>query len=136
MTSINKEMKESGIQETQGMNDKMLENTAWGMLFILWGVSIFFDAIPFGAAIAGSGLILLGLNGMRAANRIPTRGLATVFGVLGLVWGGLELLPLVVRLRFQMNDWAIFSILLVVVGAIFLRVALHQARRDGSVDAG
>ena len=72
--------------------DRRLETTAWGLLFILWGVSIFFDRIPMGAGIAGTGAILLGLNAVRLINGLPTRGGTTVCGILALVWGALELL--------------------------------------------
>ncbi len=115
-----------------GVNDRKLENMTWGLLFILWGVSIFFDAIPFGVGVAGTGAILLGLNAVRAANGIPTRRLTTACGIVALVWGGLELLRSAVRLPFQLNDWAIFSILLVVVGLLFLRAALALGRNDGT----
>lgn len=123
------------MQEMQVVNDKKLENIGWGMLFIWWGVSIFFDAIPFGVGMAGTGVILLGLNAVRAANQIPTRDLTTVCGLLALAWGGLELLPRLVRLPFQMNDWAIFSVLLVVLGGIFLRYGLFRGRKGSSADA-
>ncbi len=118
----------------QALSDKRLENTAWGLLFVLWGVSIFFDAIPFGVGVAGTGLILLGLNAVRAANKIPTRPWTTLCGVVALVWGGLELLRPIARLPFQLNDWAIFSIVLVVIGLVFLRYGLFQARNGGSAE--
>src|SRR5512146_713038 len=95
--------------------DRWLVAGAWGLLCVWWGVSIFFDRIPFGAGLIGTGLILLGVNGIRFLNRIRQRGLTTVCGILALAWGALELarsLPL----PFQLNDWAIFSILLVVLG--------------------
>ncbi len=116
------------------MNDKKLENIAWGLLFVLWGVSIFFDAIPFGAGLAGTGLILLGLNAVRAAYKIPARPWTALCGILALAWGGLELLRSSVRLPFQLNDWAVFSILLVVVGLVFLRYGLFPAGNSGSAE--
>ncbi len=118
----------------QAVNDRNLENTAWGLLFVLWGVSIFFDAIPFGAGLAGTGLILLGLNAVRAANRIPTRPWTTLCGIVALAWGGLELLRSSVRLPFQLNDWAIFSIILVVIGLVFLRYGLFRASGGGPAE--
>jgi hypothetical protein len=116
------------MQEVRVVNEKQLENITWGMLFILWGVSIFFDAIPFGVGIAGTGLILLGLNAVRALNAIPMGGATTVCGILALAWGALELLrPIagpVLHLPFALNDWAIFSILLALLGAIFVGAGL------------
>lgn len=117
---------------TLPMFDRRLETIAWGLLFIWWGLSIFFDRIPFGAALVGTGLILLGVNAVRSRKGIQTRGMTTACGILALVWGGLELLRSVphsvIPLPFVMNDWAIFSLLLVVVGLMFLGAVLRAGR--------
>ena len=109
--------------------DRRLETTAWGLLFICWGISIFFDRIPLGVGIAGTGAILLGLNAVRRVRGIQTRGGTTVCGILALAWGVLELLRLLpasmLRLPFVLNDWAIFSILLVILGFILLIAAIR-----------
>jgi len=123
------------------MNDKAtldhkLAASAWGLLFIFWGLSIFFDRIPFGVGVAGTGIILLGLNLVRALNGIPTRGTTTVVGILTSIWGGLDLLrPIagpVLHLPFQLNDWAIFSILLMVLGIILLGAVLLRRPQSQS----
>lgn len=120
------------MDNTQSL-DHRLETITWGLLLVFWGVAIFFDAIPFGVGVAGTGVILLGLNAVRALYRIPARGTTTVLGVLALVWGGLELArPIagsVLRLPFQLNDWAIFSILLVVLGLILLASVIRRPSR-------
>jgi len=116
--------------------DGRLETAGWGLLFIFWGISIFFDRIPFGVGLAGTGVILLGLNAVRALNGIRTRGGTTVCGILFLAWGGLELLrsmpASVLRLPFVLNDWAIFSILLVILGLILLAPARRGSRQAGN----
>ncbi len=113
--------------------DGRLATAAWGLLFVWWGVSIFFDPIPFWAGIAGTGLILLGVNGMRALRGIPTRGATSACGILALAWGVLELVRARLQLPFILNDWAVFSILLVVFGLMLLGAALHAAqKRAGS----
>jgi hypothetical protein len=108
--------------------DQKLSASIWGVLLIFWGICIFFDRISFGVGVAGTGLILLGLNLVRTFKGIPTRGTTTVVGILSLIWGALELLrpiagPLL-HLPFQLNDWAIFSILLVALGVILLGAVL------------
>jgi len=108
--------------------DGRLQTTAWGLLFIWWGISIFFDRIPLSAGLVGTGVILLGLNGVRAARGIQTRGGTTMCGILALAWGALELIRSNVRLPFEMNDWAVFSILLAVFGLILLGSVMPAAR--------
>ena len=104
----------------------------WGMTFILWGITILFDFIPFSVGILGTGLILLGANAIRLLNKLPSRSNNTLFGILALAWGGLELARPILRqlLKVHDPDWAIFAILLVVFGAILLaRAAMkfHKA---------
>lgn len=105
-------------------NNQTTNRIVWGLLFVLWGISIFFDRIPFGVGVAGTGVILLGVKAVRTLKGIPTPGSTTVLGILTLLWGTLELLrPIadpVLHLPFQLNDWAIFSILLIAVGVILL----------------
>jgi len=94
----------------------------WGLLLILWGVTILFDFIPFGAGLLGTSLILLGMNVARARNGLRTRGNNTIFGILTLVWGILELARPILHTLFKFADldWVIFAILLIVLGGILL----------------
>lgn len=95
---------------------------AWGLLAILWGVTILFDFIPFGVGLVGTGLILLGVNVVRSINGLPSKDDNTLIGILALMWGVLELARPSLRLIFEFSDWdwAIFAILLVVLGVILL----------------
>jgi hypothetical protein len=104
------------------------ETIAWGLLFILWGITLLFDFVSFGIGILGTGLILLGLNTIRWLNGIPTKEGTTITGILALVWGGLELAGPVLHLPFELSGWAIFAILLIVLGAILLARELLRIR--------
>jgi hypothetical protein len=97
---------------------------AWGLLALLWGTTILFDFIPFGVGVLGTGLVLLGVNIVRTLNDLPTEGDNTVFGILMLAWGGLELARPVLRSLFKSADldWVIFALLLIGLGLIlFIR---------------
>ena len=112
---------------------RKINTLGWGLLLILWGVTILFDFVPFGVGLLGSGLILLGANVVRALNGLPTKDDNTLLGVLALAWGGLELArPLLGQLAiFADWDWAIFAILLVVLGVLLLSRELLRMHRTG-----
>ena len=116
--------------------DEKLATAAWGLLFVFWGISMFFDRIPFGAGLLGTGIILLGLNGVRVALAIETKGLTTGCGVLTLVWGMLELMRTNMRLPFELNDWAVFSILLMVLGLMMLWDVIRAGGRRNAKGPG
>lgn len=119
------------MDNTKSLNS-ILETIAWGLLLILWGFTILFNFVPAGVGLAGTGLILLGLNGVRSLNGIPTRGETTILGIFALVWGGLELGGLIQDLPFEISDWAIFAILLIVLGTILIARSLVRIRRTGA----
>ena len=118
------------MDTTRTLN-RNFETMAWGLLFILWGITVLFDFLPGGVGIAGTGLILLGLNAARLLNGIPTKGGTTILGILALVWGGLELARPILHLPFELSDGAIFAILLIVLGGILLARELARIRRPG-----
>jgi hypothetical protein len=104
-----------------------LKRAGWGSLAIVWGGTILFDFIPFGAGLIGTGLILLGVNIVRAINHLQTKNDNTILGILALAWGGLELARPLLRQLFPSADldWVIFAILLIGWGVILLtRVVL------------
>jgi hypothetical protein len=74
----------------------------------------------------GFGLIFLGVNGVRALNGIPTKDLTTMLGILALVWGGLDLAPLVLHLPFKLP---VFAILLIVLGVTLLAFVPLRVRK-------
>jgi len=124
------------MDNTQIINRKY-GTIAWGLLSILWGITILFDFVPFGFGLVGSGLILFGVNMVRSLNGLPTKGDNTVLGILALVWGVLDLALPILRLRFAVSDWdwAIFAILLVVLGAILLVRGFLRVHMTGLGDS-
>jgi hypothetical protein len=127
------------MEQTKSL-DRIYEAVGWGALLILWGVTILFDFIPFGVGVAGTGLILLGVNAVRSLNHLSTKNDNVVIGILMLAWGGLELTRPILRLIFETADldWVIFAILLIGLGMILsLRGFLHSSsareRNNGHV---
>lgn len=123
------------MDNTRTLNRKY-ETIAWGLLSILWGFTILFDFLPFGIGVLGTGMILLGVNAVRSLKGLPTKGDNTVLGILALVWGGLELARPILRQLFAYADWdwAIFAILLIVLGAILLVRVQYRVRKTGLTD--
>ena len=116
--------------------NRKYETIAWGLLSIIWGITILFDFVPFGAGLVATGLLLLGINAIRSLNSLPTKSDNIVLGTLALVWGGLELALPILRPLFKVSDWdwAIFAILLIVLGAILLAGQLLRVRKAGLGD--
>jgi hypothetical protein len=104
-------MKNSQIQ------NRNFEAIAWGALFVWWGITELVNFLPDGTGALGVGVILLGINAARASNGIPTSSLTITFGILALVWGGLELAGSVLSLPFELP---IFPILLITLGVLIL----------------
>jgi hypothetical protein len=103
--------------------NRQLETLGWGLFFVWWGVTELFKFLPQGIGAIGLGLILLGLNAVRARNGIPANGFTTTLGILALVLGGLELAAGVLNLPFEIP---IFAILLIVLGMILLGRGMRQ----------
>ena len=103
-----------------------IKRVGWGLLAILWGGTILFDFIPFGAGLIGTGSILLGVNIVRSINHLHTKNDNTVLGILVLAWGGLELVRPLLRRLFPSSDldWVIFAILLIGLGIALLTRAV------------
>ena len=120
------------MEQTKSLN-RTYEAVAWGLLLILWGTTILFNFIPFGIGVAGTGLILLGVNLVRSLNHIPAKSDNSVLGILMLVWGGLELARPVLRMVFEFADldWVIFAILLMGLGLILLLRGIWRSRKIG-----
>lgn len=99
-----------------------LKRGGWGLLAIVWGGTILFDFIPFGAGLIGTGLILLGVNMVRAINHLRAKNDNTILGTLALAWGSLELARPLLRQLFPSADldWVIFAMLLIGWGMILL----------------
>ena len=107
-----------------------LRRVGWGLLAVLWGATILFDFLPFGAGLIGTGLVLLGMNVVRSINHLRTKNDNTVLGILVLAWGGLELARPWLRYLFPSADldWVIFAMLLMGLGLVLLTRALLLSR--------
>ncbi len=97
--------------------NRNFEVIAWGILFIWWGISVMVPSLPNGATAFGTGVILIGVNVARKLSGIPANSFSSNIGVLALIWGGLELIGVLVNLPFELP---IFAILLIVLGLIIL----------------
>jgi len=113
--------------------NRKYEAVAWGLLAILWGITILFDFIPFGVGVLGTGLVVLGVNVVRSLNDLPTKNDNAVFGILMLAWGGLELARPILRILFESADldWVIFAILLIGLGLILSLRGFLRPRKFG-----
>jgi hypothetical protein len=99
---------------------------AWGAFFIWWGITELVQ-FPDGTGAVGIGLILLGLNGVRSLNGLPTNGFTLTLGILALVWGGLELAGSLLQLPFKLP---VFAIVLIVLGVILLVRELQRSSNE------
>ena len=108
------------------------EKAAWGLLAVLWGATILFDFIPFGAGLVGTGLIFLGANIVRSINHLPQKGDNTVIGSLITTWGMLEFARPLLHQRFPLADldWVIFALLLIDFGILLLIQFLFRNRNS------
>ena len=109
------------MENTRKLNPD-LDTIAWGVLFILWGISELFPSLPEGAGAIGIGIILIGLNLARSWKGQPTSGFTTTFGVLALLLGALQLARPYLHLSFELP---IFAILLLALGLITLGSSLR-----------
>ena len=118
--------------------NRTINAIGWGSLFILWGITILFDFVHFGAGLIGTGLIFLGANAVRVLNGQPTQGDNTVIGILAISWGVMELgRPVMQQLFVGADlDWVIFAILLVVYGAILLVREILRINRERLQEPG
>jgi hypothetical protein len=109
-----------------------LDRVGWGLLAILWGVTILFDFVPFGAGLVGTGLIMLGIA--FAANHLSMKNGNVVFALLILAWGGLEFARPLLSQIFPASDldWVIFAILLIGLGVL---LATNWSRPDSKKES-
>jgi hypothetical protein len=100
-----------GKMENTRTSNRNFGMMAWGAIFVWWGITELFS-LPSGMDVIGFGLIFLGVNG--------------VLGILALVWGGLDLAPLVLHLPFKLP---VFAIWLIVLGVTLLAFVPLRVRK-------
>ncbi|MGE5252090.1 MAG: hypothetical protein ACM3QS_17935 [Bacteroidota bacterium] len=120
------------MTEAEAFEDR-LDTVTWGLLALVWGLTILVAAVPFGAGLVGSGLVLLGVNATLLRRGLETSRSNTVLGVLGLCWGALELARPILHQVFKGADldWVIFAILLVIWGSVQLGRGALTGRGPG-----
>jgi len=114
------------MNTTQNLN-RNFEAIGWGALFIWWGISVMVPSLPNGTTAFGTGLILIGVNVARKLSSLPASWFSTTIGILALIWGGLELVGVLVSLPFELP---IFAILLIVLGLIVLAPELRAKQNQ------
>ncbi len=100
-----------------------LEIGVWGVLLIWWGIRWIFTFLPNGTGLLGTGLILLGLNGIRSLMGIPTRSITSILGIFAMFFGGLNLTNSILHLPLELP---VFEIMLIVLGAFILLRAFKK----------
>ena len=114
------------MNNTQTMN-RNFEAIAWGALFIWWGITEMASSLPDGSGAIGIGLILIGVNLARSLFGVPVSRFSAALGILALVWGGLELVGVLLSLPFEIP---VFGITLIVLGVIILVPGLTGKRNQ------
>jgi hypothetical protein len=105
-----------------------LGTIAWGVFFILWGITQLFPSLPEGTGAIGIGIILIGLNLARLWKREPIGGFTTTFGILALLLGALQLARPYLHLSFELP---IFAFLLLALGFILLGSSMKESKDNG-----
>ena len=114
------------MENTRKLNPD-LDTIAWGVFFILWGITELFPSLPQGTGAMGIGIILLGLNLARSRKGQPTSAFTTTFGILALLLGALQLARPYLHISFELP---IFAILLLALGLILLGGTLRRVNRS------
>ena len=113
----------AGNQDAQkNALDKRLDSIGWGLfLLMIGGLWLAPEgSVPEGTWLIGTGLIILGLTGVRYLNRIKISGFWVVLGILALGCGLSDLFGI---------DLPVFAILLIIVGAsIILKPLMGRMR--------
>lgn len=104
------------MEQLQILNDRY-ETVTWGALFILIGILSLIPGIPPGVGTLGIGIILLGLNGVRYINKIPTNRFTLTFGLVALILGTAVLTG---SLKGFQLEGPFFPALLIAIGVYWL----------------
>jgi hypothetical protein len=91
--------------------DHQLERVSWALFLIMIGGLAFVPAVPSGAWLVGTGLIMLGLNAARWMNGLRTSTFTIVVGVAALALGVAQVVG---------TDLPVFPLLLILIGASIL----------------
>jgi hypothetical protein len=84
-----------------------------GAIVVWWGIALALDDITIGLAVAGTGVLLLGMNAFRSWKGITINKSSTMLGSVGTVWGSLDF---GLSLRFLPS----ISLLLIIIGLLWI----------------
>jgi len=97
--------------------DKRYRSIAWGAIFILIGSLSLMPGDQTSWAVLGSGVILLGLNLVRALRQMAVNGFSLALGAAAFVAGALVIFRSQLGIHFQVE---LLPIILIAVGVYFL----------------
>jgi hypothetical protein len=107
--------------------NRLVSRLGIALLLIWWGIVIAVDPLTISIGAIGTGLILLGLNALRAIKGISRVTSTTTIGLIALIWGGLYQ----AWKLFQLPPVSAFGLLLLVIGVISgLHVLVSHTKRD------
>jgi hypothetical protein len=99
------------------------DTIAWGVFFLMWGITGMFPSLPEGTGALGFGITLNGLNLARSLKGQPTSGFLTTLGILAFLLGACEQARPLLHLSFELPT---FAILLFALGLITLIGAMKK----------
>jgi hypothetical protein len=102
------------------------ERIAWGLFFVMLGVTQLVPAAPSGSWLVGAGVILLGLCAARLRRRVPIEWFTLGLGLLVMIEGVAE---------WSGRDVPVLPIVMIVVGMRLL-VNARRLRSERGVGAG
>ena len=84
---------QASTNNSKAVLNKRMETAAWGLFLIMLGGFMYVPETTFSKGFwsIGVGLIMLGLNAVRYANKIRMSGFTTFLGVLSVVGGVVQL---------------------------------------------
>jgi hypothetical protein len=110
------------------MDDKekfnhLIATLAGGLILIWWGVVIVVNPLTIGLGAIVTGIILLGLNGIRLLKGFPTKPSTTILGLVALVWGAFDHV-------LGLDFWHSVAVLLIVIGFVQIGYLLVGSKND------
>ena len=92
-------------------------------LLIWWGIVIMVGPLTIGMGAIGTGLIMLGVNGIRLLSGIPAKNSTTIIGIMALIWGILDTL-------FDPSFEFSFALMLIVIGLVTIASLLARTKTE------
>jgi hypothetical protein len=116
-----KDQPKSNLDSQKSALDKRLDALGWGLFLIMIGCLWLIpdEHIPGGTWLIGTGIIILGLMGVRYMYAIKISGFWLVFGILALVFGVSDFFGL---------NLPLLPILIIIIGVSIVVKHLHKKK--------